>query len=57
MMLVVIGIIISILSLSPQIDIVGANFSIDPKLIIDFLILSLIFEAMMKMDYQEFKKV
>ncbi len=57
MMLVVMGIIISILSLSPQIDIVGANFSIDPKLIIDSLILSLIFEAMMKMDYQEFKKV
>lgn len=57
MMLVAIGIIISILSLSPQFDIVGSNFEIDPKLIIDFIIPPLIFEAMMKIDYKEFKKV
>ena len=57
MMLVAIGIIISILSLSPKFDIVGSNFSIDPKLIIDFLIPPLIFEAMMKINYEEFKKV
>lgn len=57
MTLVGIGIIISVLSLSPRLDIVGSNFSIDPKLIIDFLIPPLIFEAMMKMNYQEFKKV
>ncbi len=57
MMLVAIGVIISILSLSPQLDIVGNNFSIDPKLIIDFIIPPLIFEAMMKIDYKEFKKV
>ncbi len=57
MMLVAIGIIISILSLSPRFDIVGSSFSIDPKLIIDFLIPPLIFEAMMKINYQEFKKV
>ncbi len=57
MMLVGIGIIISILSLSPRFDIVGANFSIDPKLIIDFIIPPLIFEAMMKINYEEFRKV
>ena len=57
MMLVTIGITISILSLFPSFDIVGSNFSIDPKLIIDFLIPPLIFEAMMKIDYKEFKKV
>ncbi|HEX2557175.1 MAG TPA: sodium:proton antiporter [Nitrososphaera sp.] len=57
MMLVAIGIIISILSLSPSLDIVGTSFSIDPKLIIDFLIPPLIFEAMMKINYEEFKKI
>jgi CPA1 family monovalent cation:H+ antiporter len=57
MMLVAIGITISILSLFPNLDIVGNNFSIDPKLIIDFLIPPLIFEAMMKINYEEFKKI
>ncbi len=33
------------------------DFRINPKLIIDFLIPPLIFEAMMRVDYQEFKKI
>jgi len=33
------------------------DFRIDPKLIIDFIIPPLIFEAMMRVDYQEFKKI
>jgi CPA1 family monovalent cation:H+ antiporter len=57
MMLVAIGIVISVLSLSPSFDIIGTDFAIDPKLIIDFLIPPLIFEAMMKINYDEFKKV
>lgn len=57
MMLVAIGITISILSLFPSFDLIGGNFTIDPKLIIDFLIPPLIFEAMMKINYEEFKKV
>jgi|SRR5581483_2427772 len=57
MMLVGIGIFISVLSLSPTLDIVGADFRIDPKLIIDFIIPPLIFEAMMKTNYTQFKKV
>src|SRR5581483_12500749 len=56
-MLVGIGIVISVLSLSPALDIVGADFRIDPKLIIDFIIPPLIFEAMMKTNYAQFKKV
>jgi CPA1 family monovalent cation:H+ antiporter len=57
MMLVGIGIIISILSLSPKFDIIGSDFAVDPKLILDFMIPPLIFEAMMKIDYQEFRRV
>jgi Na+:H+ antiporter len=55
--LVGIGIILSLF------DFVGIkiinieDFRIDPKLIIDFLIPPLIFEAMMRVDYQEFKKI
>jgi CPA1 family monovalent cation:H+ antiporter len=56
MMLVGIGILFSILSLFPAFDKLS-NFSIDPKLILDFMIPPLIFEAMMKMDYEAFKKV
>jgi CPA1 family monovalent cation:H+ antiporter len=33
------------------------QFRIDPKLIIDFVIPPLIFEAMMRVDYAEFKKI
>jgi CPA1 family monovalent cation:H+ antiporter len=57
MMLVGIGIFLSILSLSPSLDIVGEGFRIDPKLIIDFIIPPLIFEAMMKTNYVQFKRV
>lgn len=55
-MLVGMGILFSILSLSPAFDKLS-NFSIDPRLILDFIIPPLIFEAMMKMDFAEFKKV
>lgn len=33
------------------------QFRIDPKLVIDFIIPPLIFEAMMRVDYAEFKKI
>ena len=56
MMLVGIGILVSLLSLS-NLSITGKNFSIDPRLIIDFVIPPLIFEAMMKVNYEDFKKV
>jgi CPA1 family monovalent cation:H+ antiporter len=57
MMLVGIGLLVSLLSLSPALDVVGNNFQINPKLILDFIIPPLIFEAMMKINYEEFKKV
>lgn len=57
MMLVGIGLLVSLLSLSPALDIVGNDFRINPKLILDFIIPPLIFEAMMKINYEEFKKV
>jgi CPA1 family monovalent cation:H+ antiporter len=50
-MLVGIGIAISILSNSGVQLIRPQDFRIDPKLIIDFVIPPLIFEAMMKVDY------
>lgn len=56
MILVGIGILISILSLSPQFDSLS-NFTVDPRLILDFMIPPLIFEAMMNIDYTEFKKI
>jgi CPA1 family monovalent cation:H+ antiporter len=56
MMLVAIGIALSIFNYSSVNDI-AANLRIDPKLIIDFIVPPLIFEAMMKVDYQRFKQI
>lgn len=56
MMLVAIGIVISLVGLS-GFHPFGSSFAIDPKFVIDFLIPPLIFEAMMKVKYEEFKKV
>jgi CPA1 family monovalent cation:H+ antiporter len=57
MMLVAIGIMMSLLSLFPVLDIVGNDFQINPKLILDFIVPPLIFEAMMKINYTEFKRI
>jgi CPA1 family monovalent cation:H+ antiporter len=56
MMLVAIGIAISFSGLS-GFHPLGKGFSIDPRLIIDFIIPPLIFEAMMKVKFEEFRKV
>ena len=56
MLLVGLGIAVSLLSLS-SFSIIGKGFQLDPKLIIDFVIPPLIFEAMMKVNYEDFKKV
>ncbi len=54
MMLVVLGIILSFVSLMIN----GLDqIKLDPKLIIDFVIPPLIFEAMMRIDYKDFMKV
>src|SRR6476659_1597149 len=54
MMLVVLGIILSLVSLMIN----GLDqIKLDPKLIIDFVIPPLIFEAMMRIDYKDFMKV
>lgn len=55
-MLIAVGIAISLLSLS-SFSVIGKGFTVDPKLIIDFVIPPLIFEAMMKVNYQDFKRV
>jgi CPA1 family monovalent cation:H+ antiporter len=55
-MLVTIGIALSIFNLASPNDIT-TNLRIDSKLIIDFIIPPLIFEAMMKVDYEQFKKI
>lgn len=55
--LVIFGIGLSFLSLI-GLDLVNVNeFRIDPRLIINFVIPPLIFEAMMKVNYKEFKAV
>src|SRR6476620_10124947 len=54
MMLVVLGIILSLVSLMIN----GLDqIKLDPKLIIDFVIPPLIFEAMMRIDYKDFMRV
>lgn len=54
MMLVVMGILLGVIGLIfNKLD----QIKIDPKLIIDFVIPPLIFEAMMRIDYQDFIKV
>src|SRR4029079_19265890 len=54
MMLVVLGIILSLVSLMIN----GLDqIKLDPKLIIDFVIPPLIFEAMMRIDYKDFVNV
>src|SRR5919112_546192 len=54
MMLVVLGIILSLAALMINgID----QIKLDPKLIIDFVIPPLIFEAMMRIEYKDFMKV
>jgi monovalent cation:H+ antiporter, CPA1 family len=55
--LVIFGIGISVLSFIGP-DLVNVNeFRIDPRLIINFVIPPLIFEAMMKVNYKEFRAV
>ena len=56
MMLVGIGIALSIFNYSSFENITN-SLRVDPKLIIDFIIPPLIFEAMMKVDYQRFKQI
>ena len=55
--LVAIGIGLSIFNLAGLKIVNIEDFRIDPKLIIDFIVPPLIFEAMMRVDYQEFKKI
>lgn len=57
MLLVGIGILVSLLSISPALDFVRKDFHVNPELILNFIIPPLIFEAMMKINYAEFKKV
>jgi monovalent cation:H+ antiporter, CPA1 family len=57
MILLGFGICISLLSLV-GLDVINLNqFRIDPKLIITFIIPPLIFEAMMNVDYKQFKAI
>jgi monovalent cation:H+ antiporter, CPA1 family len=57
MILLGFGISISLLSLAGS-DVVNFNqFKINPKLVITFIIPPLIFEAMMKVDYKQFKAI
>jgi monovalent cation:H+ antiporter, CPA1 family len=60
MILLGFGISISLLNLTGLLDIITVNFSqfkINPNLVITFIIPPLIFEAMMKVDYKQFKAI
>jgi monovalent cation:H+ antiporter, CPA1 family len=60
MILLGFGISISLLNLTGLLDIILVNFSqfkINPNLVITFIIPPLIFEAMMKVDYKQFKAI
>ena len=60
MILLGFGISISLLNLTGLLDIIIVNFSqfkINPNLVITFIIPPLIFEAMMKVDYKQFKAI
>ena len=60
MILLGFGISISLLNLTGLLDIIPVNFSqfkINPNLVITFIIPPLIFEAMMKVDYKQFKVI
>ena len=60
MILLGFGISISLLNLTGLLDLIPVNFSqfkINPNLVITFIIPPLIFEAMMKVDYKQFKAI
>lgn len=57
MMLVAIGIALSLLFKLPDFAQIVEQLRLDPKLILGFVIPPLIFEAMMKVDYDSFKKI
>jgi len=58
MILLGFGISISLLNLTGLLDIVNfSQFKINPNLVITFIIPPLIFEAMMKVDYKQFKAI
>jgi hypothetical protein len=60
MILLGFGISISLLNLTGLLDLILVNFSqfkINPNLVITFIIPPLIFEAMMKVDYKQFKAI
>jgi NhaP-type Na+/H+ or K+/H+ antiporter len=60
MILLGFGISISLLNLTGLLDMIIVNFSqfkINPNLVITFIIPPLIFEAMMKVDYKQFKAI
>ncbi|HET7284826.1 MAG TPA: cation:proton antiporter, partial [Nitrososphaeraceae archaeon] len=60
MILLGFGISISLLNLTGLLDMIIVNFSqfkINPSLVITFIIPPLIFEAMMKVDYKQFKAI
>jgi len=58
MILLGFGISISLLNFTGLLDIVNfSQFKINPNLVITFIIPPLIFEAMMKVDYKQFKAI
>jgi CPA1 family monovalent cation:H+ antiporter len=57
MILVGIGIAISIIHISGLGPLEVSEFKVDPKLILYFIVPPLIYEAMMKIDREEFKKI